>query len=209
MAFIVVYDACVLFPAPLRDLLLRIAHAGLVRARWTEAILDECFRSLTAARPELDESALLRTRSLMNDAVPDCLVKDYEPLVAGLRLPDPDDRHVLAAAVRCGAQVIVTANLRDFPAEHLAPFGVEAQHPDDFVLGLVDLAPGAVSSIVSQQAAALKHPPRSVPELLDTLREQGLVRSVARLREIFGGRRTLPELQSIVQSAAHRAECRA
>jgi hypothetical protein len=173
MAFIVVYDACVLFPAPLRDLLLRIAHAGLVRARWTEAILDECFRSLTAARPELDESALLRTRSLMNDAVPDCLVKDYEPLVAGLRLPDPDDRHVLAAAVRCGAQVIVTANLRDFPAEHLAPF------------------------------------PRSVPELLDTLREQGLVRSVARLREIFGGRRTLPELQSIVQSAAHRAECRA
>jgi hypothetical protein len=85
MAFIVVYDACVLFPAPLRDLLLRVAHAGLVRARWTEAILDECFRSLTAARPELDESALLRTRSLMNDAVPDCLVEDYEPLAAGLR----------------------------------------------------------------------------------------------------------------------------
>ena len=78
----------------------RVAHAGLVRARWTGAILDECFRSLTAARPELDESALLRTRSLMNDAVPDCLVKDYEPLMAGLRLPDPDDRHVLAAAVR-------------------------------------------------------------------------------------------------------------
>jgi hypothetical protein len=73
LAFIVVYDACVLLPAPLRDLLLRVAHAGLVRARWTEAILDECFRSLTAVRPELEESALLRTRSLMNDAVPDCL----------------------------------------------------------------------------------------------------------------------------------------
>jgi hypothetical protein len=186
MAFVVVYDACVLFPAPLRDLLLRLAHAGLVRARWTDTILDECFGSIRTARPDLDDAALARTRRLMNEAVPDCLVRQHEPLIAGLRLPDPDDRHVLAAAVRCGAQVIVTANLRDFPASCLAPFGIEAQHPDDFVLGLIDLAPGAVSSVVVQQAAALKQPSRPVAGLLDTLREQGLVRSVARLREIFG-----------------------
>jgi hypothetical protein len=186
MAFIVIYDACVLFPAPLRDLLLRVARAGLVRARWSNAILDECFRSIKSARPDLDEAALTRTRGLMNAAVADCLVTGYEPLVVGLELPDPDDRHVLAAAIRCGAQVIVTMNLRDFPDERLAAFGIEAQHPDDFVLGLLDLAPGAVASIASQQAAALRNPPRSVSELLGTLREQGLVRSVARLREVMG-----------------------
>ena len=101
MAFVVVYDACVLYPAPLRDLLLRVAHAGLVRARWTDAILDECFRNVLLGRPELDERALQRTRALMNAAIADCLVTDYEPLIPGLDLPDANDRHVLAAAIRC------------------------------------------------------------------------------------------------------------
>jgi predicted nucleic acid-binding protein len=186
MAFIVVYDACVLYPAPLRDLLMRVAHAGLVRARWTETILDECFRNLEEARPDLAPAALLRTRQHMNAAVADCLVTGFEPLIGGLDLPDPNDRHVLAAAIRSAAQVIVTSNLRDFPAAKLAPYDIEAQHPDDFVLSLVDLAPGAVATIVMQQANALKNPPRSQAELLDTLREQGLVRSVARLREVLG-----------------------
>ena len=154
MAFIVIYDACVLYPAPLRDLLMRVAHAGLVRARWTDAILDECFRNVAEARPGIKPEALARTRKLMIAAVADCLVTDYESLIAGLELPDPDDRHVLAAAIRGAAQVIVTANLRDFPAERLRPYHVEAQHPDDFVLGLIDLAPGAVASIVGQQAPA-------------------------------------------------------
>jgi predicted nucleic acid-binding protein len=186
MAFTVVYDACVLFPAPLRDLLMRVAHAGLVKARWSDTILDECFRNIIAFRPDLDPAMLARTRRLMNTAVADSLVTGYEPLVDGLELPDPDDRHVLAAAIRSGAQVIVTSNLRDFPSDKLAPYGVEAQHPDDFVLGLIDLAPGAIASIVVQQASALKHPPHSPAELLGTLREQGLVRSVARLRELLG-----------------------
>ena len=92
---------------------------------------------------------------------------------------------MLAAAIRSAARVIVTRNLRDFPNDKLAPYGVEAQRPDDFVLGLIDLAPGAAASIVVQQAAALKHPPRSPAELLETLRAQGLVRSVARLRELL------------------------
>jgi hypothetical protein len=186
MAFTVVYDACVLYPAPLRDLLMRLAVARFVRARWTETILDECFRNIVASKPELDPSALVRTRQLMNSAIPDCLVTGYEPLIAALDLPDPDDRHVLAAAIRCAAQVIVTANLRDFPPKQLEPYDLEAQHPDHFVLGIIDLAPGAVASIVVQQAAALKNPPSSVAELLDTLRRQGLVRSVAKLRELLG-----------------------
>lgn len=113
MAFVVVYDACVLYPAPLRDLLIRLARTGLFRARWTEQILDECFRNLLANRTDLRAEQLNRTRELMVRAVPDCLVTAYEPLIDGLELPDADDRHVLAAAIRSAAQSIVTANLKD------------------------------------------------------------------------------------------------
>jgi hypothetical protein len=186
MAFTVVYDACVLYPAPLRDLLIRVAARGLVRARWTDRILEETFRSILSNRPDLAKGALDRTRELMNRAIRDVLVTGYEGLIDGLDLPDPDDRHVVAAAIRTGAQVIVTSNLDDFPEVALAPYSIEAQHPDTFVLHLIDLAPGAVCSVVSEQAAALKNPPRSLGEVLDVLRGTGLAQSVARLRELFG-----------------------
>jgi hypothetical protein len=186
MAFIVLYDACVLYPAPLRDLLVRLANTGLVRARWSETILDECFRSILEHRPDLKPEALKRTRNLMEQAVPDCIVTGFESLIGGLSLPDPDDRHVVAAAIRIGAQAIVTFNLRDFPEAQLAQYNMEAQHPDDFVLHAIDLAPGLITKVVSEQASALKNPDRTVEELLETLREQGLVRSVAKLRDLFG-----------------------
>ena len=130
--------------------------------------------------------ALERTRHLMNSAVADCLITGYESLIAGLELPDSNDRHVLAAAIRSAAQVIVTMNLRDFPPERLAPYGIETQHPDEFLLGLIYLAPVAVANIIVQQAAALKNPPRSPADLLETLRKQALVRTAARLRELVG-----------------------
>jgi hypothetical protein len=114
------------------------------------------------------------------------MVTGFEPLMGDLALPDPDDHHVLAAAIRCGAQVIVTFNLKDFPREKLAAFEVEAQHPDEFVLDLIDLAPAIVTKVVIEQAAALKKPARSVGELLDVLLQQGLVQSVAKLRDLFG-----------------------
>lgn len=186
MAFVVVYDACVLYPAPLRDLLIRLANTGVVRARWSTTILDECFRNILANRPDLRPETLDRTRELMRQAVPDCMVSGFEDLIEGIELPDPDDRHVLAAAIRTGAQAIVTFNLTDFPQERLASYNIEAKHPDDFVLDTIDLAPGRVTAVVIQQANALKSPPRSVGELLDTLRDQGLVRSVAKLRELLG-----------------------
>jgi hypothetical protein len=103
MAFTVVYDACVLYPAPLRDLLLRVAMTNVVRARWSEVILDECFRNILQQRPDLSASALQRTRELMTRAIPDCMIDGYQDLVDGLALPDPDDRHVLATAIRAGA----------------------------------------------------------------------------------------------------------
>jgi hypothetical protein len=186
MAFVVIYDACVLYPAPLRDLLIRIALTGMVRARWTDRILDECFGNITRNRPDIPAEALDRTRRLMSESLPDCFVTEYESLADGISLPDAGDRHVLAAAIRCGAQAIITFKLRDFPADALARSGIEAKHPDDFVLDALDLAPGSVLQAVAEQAAVLKSPPVTLPRLLDTLRDGGLEQSVARMRELFG-----------------------
>jgi hypothetical protein len=127
VAFVVIYDACVLYPNIVRDFLIRVAMGGTVRARWTEAILDETFRNIEANRPDLDKAKLRRTRELMCEAVPDYEVTGYESLIEGLVLPDPDDRHVLAAAVRAGAQLIVTSNLKDFPDDVLASYDLAAR----------------------------------------------------------------------------------
>ncbi len=187
MPFVVVYDACVLYPAPLRDLLVRLALTGLFQAKWSERILDECFRGIARQRPELTPERLARSRRLLGEAIPDCEVTGYEELIDGLTgLPDPEDRHVVAAAIRSGAQVIVTCNLRDFPSQVLARYGLTAQHPDDFVLHLIGLNVTAITRTVQQQAAALRNPPKTVEELLELLRQQGLVRSVGVLRKWLG-----------------------
>ncbi|ODT02041.1 MAG: hypothetical protein ABS52_15440 [Gemmatimonadetes bacterium SCN 70-22] len=186
MPFSVVYDACVLHPAPLRDLLMRIARTGIVQARWSESILDECFSSIRRARPDLDPENLARTRALMQAALPAANVHDFEPLIDGIALPDPGDRHVLAAAIRSGAQAIVTFNTKDFPSSALGRYDVEAKHPDDFVMDCLDLAPVLVANCVREQAAALRNPAQSVGGVLTALRDGGLVQSVARLNELLG-----------------------
>lgn len=178
-----VYDANVLYPAPLRDLLIRLAQAGLVRAKWTDAIHDEWLRNVLQDNPRLSAERLARTRNLMNDAVRDCLVTGYENLIASLSLPDPDDRHVLAAAIHARADVIVTYNLSDFPAFALAEFDIEPLHPDEFVVFLLDAAPGAVCAAVRRQRASLQNPPKTADEVLATLESQGLPQTVARLRQ--------------------------
>lgn len=181
-AFTAIYDACVLYPAPLRDLLMQLAVTDLFRARWTEAIHDEWIEAVCRSRPELAPH-LARTRALMNAHVRDCLVTGYEDLIPGLKLPDGDDRHVLAAAIRCGADSIVTFNLKDFPADYLAAFGVEAVHPDDFIADQIDLSAATVCDAVKRIRGRLKNPPRSIDEYLGTLDEQGLVETVSRLRD--------------------------
>jgi predicted nucleic acid-binding protein len=185
-SFVVVYDACVLYPFHLRDLLVRLAMSGLFQAKWTDAILDECFGSLRRDRSDLDPVRLDHTRQLMCTVVRDCLVTGYEPLVQGLELPDPDDRHVLAAAIRSNAQVIVTWNLKDFPASVLEAFAIEAQSPDRFVRHLIDLAPARVAQVLTEQASALEAPPISFEDLLRLLRRDGLTTAMAALEEYRG-----------------------
>jgi hypothetical protein len=180
---VAIYDACVLYPAPLRDLLMRLALAEAVRAHWTEAIHEEWMRSVLGNRPDLTREQLERTRSLMNAHVHDAVVEGYESLIPGLTLPDPDDRHVLAAAIRAGAGVIVTFNLTDFPPEALAPHGVRAEHPDQFVCRLLDDTPELVCAAAKAQRASLKKPPKTVAEYLGTLELLGLPQTVARLHE--------------------------
>ena len=119
----------------------------------------------------------------MNAAVRDCLVEDYEPLIETLDLPDADDRHVLAAAIRGGASVIVTFNLKDFPTAKTGVYGVNAQHPDDFVLDLLELNAPKVCHAIAQQRARLKNPPFTAQELLEVFRGQGLQRSAAELAQ--------------------------
>lgn len=179
--FTAVFDACVLYPAPLRDFLMWLALSGRFRARWTDLIHDEWVRNLLKNRPELDPANLQRTVERMNAALPDALVTGHEALIDGLTLPDPDDRHVLAAAIRCGASVIVTFNERDFPEDRLAPFGIEVQHPDEFIDNLFDLDQAAVVAAAQKQRHTLKNPPIDADRYLEILQKQGLIRTVKNL----------------------------
>lgn len=174
-----------LHPAPLRDLLMRGAAADVMQARWSDAVLGEMVRSLARRRPDVGVAGFNRLRTAMERALPDARVDGYESLMRDLALPDPDDRHVLAAAVHAGAAVIVTFNLADFPAAALAPYGVAAQHPDAFVGHCLDVAPQTMRRLVSEQAGALRRPPLSVDAVLDALAALGLERSTSRLRALL------------------------
>ena len=181
--FTVVYDACVLYPAPLRDFLMRLALTDLFRARWTDLIHDEWIRNVLAQRRDLKPEDLERTRTLMNAHVRHCIVTGFEHLIPSLELPDPDDRHVVAAAIHSGASLIVTFNLKDFPPEQLKRYNLAAQHPDDFIFDLLDLHPARVCEATANHRRSLKNPPKTADEYLDTLLKQGLTQTVGLLRE--------------------------
>ena len=162
---------------------MHLVQTGLFRAKWTEAIHEEWIGSLLKNRPDLTRSQLEWTRLQMNTHAEGCLVTNYEDLIPSLELPDQNDRHVLAAAIRAGADVIVTSNLSDFPRDTLAKFGIEAQHPDQFLTHLLDLAPNVVCAAAKRQRQSLKKPPKTVAEFLETLEATGLAQTVAGLRE--------------------------
>jgi predicted nucleic acid-binding protein len=161
---------------------MRLALSGLYRARWSAAIHEEWMRNVLAQRPDLTYEKLEQVRQLMDAHAPDCLVTGHEGLIRDLQLPDPDDRHVLAAAIRAGASVIVTYNLRDFPQTTLSFYGVEAQHPDEFVCRLFDADEYRVLAAVREQRAALRNPPVVASDFVAGLEEVRLPRTARRLR---------------------------
>jgi len=186
-SFTAFYDANVLYGSALRNFLMHLALTGLFRARWSAGVHEEWMTALLRNRPDLSREKLERTRMLMDKAAEDALVTGYEDLIEALRLPDPDDRHVLAAAIRGRVDVIVTVNVRDFPAEVLAPFGIDAQHPDEFIVHLLDLSPGLVLAAAQRHRESLKNPAKTVEEYLEMLEREGLTETVAVLRDYMVG----------------------
>lgn len=175
-----VLDANVLIPAALRDTLLRAAQRGLYRPCWSAAILAEVERNLVRARLTSATQARSLVRALYT-AFPRALVAGYERLIPGVT-NHPKDRHVPAAAVAARAPVIVTSNLRDFPDEAVAPYGVEPVHPDLFLAELADRAPEMMAQAIERQAAALRNPPKTYDDILDNLTGQA-PRFAALMRE--------------------------
>jgi predicted nucleic acid-binding protein len=182
MAFTVVYDACVLFPVALRDLFIRLGQTGLFRPKWSERILQEFAEAVRHQYPDIG-ARLERQLDLMREALRDAEVVGYAQLIPAVpALPDPNDAHVVAAAMEARAEVIVTFNLGDFPTDVLAPLKMEAQHPDTFVRHLIDLERDALVAVISDMAAAKSHPPMTYDEVLDVLARRGLVQSAQALR---------------------------
>jgi hypothetical protein len=177
------FDANVLYPAELRNFLMHLALTGLFRAKWSAQVHEEWISNLLKNRPDLTRPQLERTRALMDKHALDALVSGHEDLIPTLHLPDPNDRHILAAAIRSRAGIIVTANLKDFPPQALAPYAIEAQHPDHFILDLIHESPEAVRAAATAHRESLKNPPKTPTEYLDTLARQGLTQTVAALRQ--------------------------
>lgn len=182
-AYTAILDACVLYPAMLRNVLLSLAHAGLYHARWTLMIEDEWARNLLLNRPDLDAAQLHRVQALMNESIPDCHVTHHEPLITSLKLPDAKDRHVLAAAIAGHADAIVTLNLRDFPASILAEYNLEAQHPDEFVMNQLELREYEALAAIKRMRARLRNPDMTADAFVQMLGRHELVQSAQHLRK--------------------------
>ena len=169
-------DACGRVPNALRDTLLRLAERDFYRPLWSQQVLDETAYAVEGIHPEIDPARIRRRIAAMADAFEDATVSGWEPLSAGLDLPDPDDRHVLAAAIAGGAQCIVTFNLKDFPAPIVATTGVAVNHPDEFLLDQLDLHPGRALQVLTRQSNDMKQPPTDLDGLLNRFQQCGVPR---------------------------------
>ena len=162
--FKVVLDACVLYPFTLRDVLLEAAAQGFYQVYWSENILDEALRNLVADERMTGDNAA-RLVAVMRRAFPEAQVTDHEALIPSMR-NDEKDRHVAAAAVKAGAQVIVTSNTRDF---HHLPSGIDVQTPDDFLCNLFDLDPPHMMGVLETLARRYRKPPMEIPRIVKAL----------------------------------------
>jgi len=170
-----VLDACVLYPASVRDTLLSIAAEGVFTPYWSQLIHNEWQRNLLEDRKDdLTQDILNNTSDVMNSSFPDSFVNDFHHLIEQVELPDEDDRHVLALAIKVKANVIVTNNLKDFPEAKLKQYNVVAISPDEFIMNLYESFDLMIIEAVKRQRARLKNPPKTVEELLETLKTSNL-----------------------------------
>lgn len=183
--YTVVLDACVLYPAKLRNLLLCLAERGAFHARWTQDIQNEWTRNLLSkGKAGITGEKLARTAQLMNDAIEDSLIQDYQFVIESLQLPDPDDRHVLAAAIVGHVDAIVTFNLKDFPAEEIMQrHKIEVLHPDDFLIFQYDLNNVAFLSTIKEMREQMKKPALTPEQLTNAFEVAGLPQTAARMRD--------------------------
>ena len=179
--FVVILDANVLYPFRVRDVLLNFAFKGLFRARWTNQIIAEWTENLIKNRPEL-EASVRSQENTIRSAFEGCWIHGYESLIDALCLPDANDRHVLAAAIKCSAQHIVTENLKDFPPSDLEKYGVEAIKADDFLTHTFELFTFDAMGILRDLRKSYDNPPFSPSEFLNDLAAKGLPKLAANAR---------------------------
>jgi predicted nucleic acid-binding protein len=168
VAFVALLDANVLWGAALRDTLVRAALQDLYCPAWTAEILAEVATSIKRRRPDLEPARIDRMVQLLREHLPEAVIGGYQALIPTMT-NDPKDRHVLAAAVRAGAQVIVTYNGSDFPPDSCEPYNIEVQHPDEFLCYLWDLSPESMAEVLRRQAAPLRTPPQTPVDVARTL----------------------------------------
>jgi len=176
-------DASVLYPALLRNMLMHFAVNDLYQPRWSARVHEEWMTALLRNRPDITRAQIERTRRLMEAEIDDAIVEGFEHLIPSLTLPDADDRHVLAAAIHCGAKVLVTANLRDFPTPILTSFGLVAEHPDAFLLRLINADPEQGFVAFEELCGNRKNPPQTLREITDLLCRRGLTATAAALSD--------------------------
>lgn len=176
-------DANVLVPIRLADLFVQLAVDDLFRAKWTQDIHNEWMRAVQRIHPDIQLESLVKRRDQMNAKARDALIDGYEMMIDSLQLPDNNDRHVLAAAIVGGCDVIVTYNLKDFPKEIMSKFDLEAQHPDVFLANHLDLFPGKFCAAVRKIRGRHVRMKFTISEYLDSLTEIELVATATSLRE--------------------------
>ena len=181
--FTALIDASVLSGALRRNLILSLAEVGFFRPRWSAHILDETQKAIC----EMTKGATTGAKQIesIKAAFPESLVDGYEVFEDILDLPDPGDKHVLAAAISTSASVIVTDNLRDFPSTVLAPYSIEAISSDEFIADIVELDPPESLLAIRCMRHRLKNPVLDVPSLIRKSEAQGLFQ-VATLMEKYG-----------------------
>ncbi len=181
--FTCVLDTNIIFPIEIRDLLFWFAHYDLFTPKWSKHIFDEWEDVMQ--RKGVSKTEIEKRTKYATLAFPDALVTNYEPLIEGLTLKDKKDRHVLAAAIKTNANVIVTNNLKDFPNDYLATFGLVAKSADDFLADIIDLNHDKAINAFRKLVLNRRNPDLDEYEVLDNLRRNGLTNSADYLHSLL------------------------